>query len=355
MPARQAIDVLLISPGTTAGWRRADADLRSALEELGLSVVACRPTYRLARYLRRTVLSTDLAEAAALRLVAARAFRRYEPRAVIYSSSQAAMLQPRVRLGGATAVRFDVPAAFNRRGFGSFLLHALERRALRHVRLLLPIGVEAGHEAREVAGGKSTVALPIPIEMPPGDGAQREPVAVTYAGNPEKKGLDIVAGAWALGAPSGWRLVVTGIGPRSGRRFLAARGVAVPESIEWAGVLEAAQYRRQLKRATVFLSGSRYEDYGLAQLEALATGALLVTTPAGGPYEAVALLRELDPRLVAAEGSARALAEALGVAVAFSDEERLSFQRRARAHLRPYSRETLKQRLEQQALPLLLA
>ena len=43
MAAREPIDVLLVSPGTTAGWRRADAELAAGFEQLGLSVATCTP------------------------------------------------------------------------------------------------------------------------------------------------------------------------------------------------------------------------------------------------------------------------------------------------------------------------
>jgi hypothetical protein len=350
---RQAIDVLLVSPGTTAGWRRGDGELVSVLEELGVSATTCTSDYRVARHFRRTVLTTDLAEAAAMRRATTRALRRYRPRAIIYSSSQAAMLQPRARLEQA-AIRFDVPAAVNRRGLGSGLLHALERRVVRRMRLLLPWGLEAGREAGELAGGVPVVPVPVSIDIPALNRPDRDPIAMAYAGNPEKKGLDIVAGAWSHGAPDGWRLVVTGIDADSGRRFLRERGVEIPPGVEWAGNLEPARHRELLDRATVFLSASRYEDYGLAQLEALALGALLVTCPSSGRFEALAVQRELDPRLVAADCSSQALAKALSVALSLSKEERLSVQRRARMHLQPYSRETVKRRLSEQVLPVLL-
>lgn len=345
--------MLLVSPGTTAGWRRGDAELVSVLEELGVSVVTCSSDYRVARHFRRTVLTTDLAEAAAMRRATTRALQRHQPRAIVYSSSQAAMLQPGARLERA-AVRFDVPAAVNRRGPGSGLLHALERRVLRRMRLLLPWGLEAGREVDELAGGAKVVALPASIDVPARNRPDREPLALVYAGNPEKKGFDIVAGAWSRGAPDGWRLVVTGITAESGRRFLRQRGLKVPAGVEWAGDLEPARYHELLDRASVFLSASRYEDYGLAQLEALARGALLVTCPSDGRFEALAVQRELDPRLIAADCSSPALAKALAVALAMSKEERLSIQRRARMHLQPYSRETIKQRLAEQVLPVLL-
>jgi glycosyltransferase involved in cell wall biosynthesis len=347
---REPVDVLLVSPGTTAGWRRADAEITRALESLDLSVATCTSDYRIARHFRRTQLLTDLAEAAAMRRALTKALRTYEPRAIAYSSPQAAMLQPRSRLKGASAVRFDVPARINRQGPGTGVLHALERRALGTVRLLLPVGLEPRDAP---AFGTPEVALPIPVEIEPG-GSDRDGIAVAYAGNPEKKGLDVVVRAWQRAAPAGWRLMVTGIAPDAGRRFLRRRGVAEPEGIEWAGIVDRAGYIELIQRATVFMAASRYEDYGIAQLEALAAGALLVTVASAGPYEALGPARELDAGLVADDGSAESLARALAAAVSLDDEAKAAYRAKARELLRPYSRAALVQRLRDQVLPVLL-
>ena len=353
MPDRNAIDLLLVSPGTTAGWQRADGELAGVLAELGVDAVTCTSDYGIARHFRRSVLTTDLAEAAAMRHATAKAIERHRPRAIIYSSPQAAMLQSRSRLENA-AIRFDLPAAVNRQGFGSGLLHALERRAVRQARVLLPWGLEAGRDALDLAGGRPVVPLPISIDVPARNRADRAPIALTYAGNPEKKGLDIAVEAWSRGAPEGWRLVVTGIDADRGRTFLKRRGVDLRGDVEWAGALEPDRYLELLGRASLFLSASRYEDYGLAQLEALAQGALLVTCPTEGRFEALGIQRELDPRLVAPDCSPDALAHALTVALSLSTEERLSLQKRARTHLQPYSRDEVKRRLQEQVLSLLL-
>jgi hypothetical protein len=264
------------------------------------------------------------------------------------------MLQPRRRLAGATAVRFDEPAATNRTGFGAGLLHALERRSLGRVRLLLPHGVEPSAEAQVLRLDPPMVALPIGVDVSERPWTARERTAVLYAGNPRKKGLDLAAAAWAKAAPPGWRLLVTGIDPEAGRRYLARSGVAEPDTVEWPGVVTPLRFRELVESASVFVSASRHEDYGLAPLEALGAGTTLVTLPAGGPYPALALARAIDPRLAAMEVSAAALAGALEVALALSDDERGRNAARARELLRPHSRDELRRRLEEQVLPMLL-
>ena len=80
-------------------------------------------------------------------------------------------------------------------------------------------------------------------------------------------------------------LLVTGLGAEHGRKFLAARHIAEPAGVEWIGRVGSDGLKSDQPREVVRV-GLEDEEYGLAQLEALADGALLVTTPSEGPYEA---------------------------------------------------------------------
>jgi glycosyltransferase involved in cell wall biosynthesis len=91
---------------------------------------------------------------------------------------------------------------------------------------------------------------------------------------------------------------------RSGIRVDREPGVRL------VGRLPADAYRTLLARARVFVTAPRREDYGIAQLEALAAGCMLATTPAPGPYLALEIARDLDPRLVSGQ-----LAQALRTAL----------------------------------------
>jgi glycosyltransferase involved in cell wall biosynthesis len=297
------------------------------------------------------LLLTDLVEAASMRRAVTRALRDVRPRAIIYSTPQSTMLQPHARLDGATALRFDALTRVNRPGWPYRLLHLLERRSLRHVSMLLPHGLDP---TRRVDGDEAerAVALPLPIERR-ADAPEREPIALSYAADPEKKGLATIVRAWGAAAPEGHRLLVTGIDERAGAAFLRRRNVAEPAGIEWAGLVPAERYGDLSSSAAIYLAASRFEEYGLAQLEALAGGALLVTTASPGPYEALSLARELDPTLVAEECSLQGLADAIRSAIALPEEARRSYRRRARELLEPYSRAELERRLREQVLPAL--
>ena len=348
---RERPDVLLVSPGTTEGWRRADSELADVLRDIGVSVSVVGSEMRFARHFRRTMQLTDLAEAAAMRRALSHALRRTSPRAILFSTTQSTMLQPARRLRDA-AVRFDALAAVNRPGRANALQHRLERRALARAKILLPWGLDP---ASRVPGDLEAraVALPVSIDMPE-PSPDREPIAVTYAGNPDKKGLEIVVEAWRQASPAGRQLIVTGISAEAGSAYLRGCGVTEPERVEWAGMLSQEEHRALVAGAEVYLSASRIEEYGVAQLEALAAGALLVTTPSHGPYEALPLARRLEPALVATDRSPQALAGALRAALDLPEPARSEYRERARKLVAPYSREELRRRLERDVLPLLL-
>ena len=73
---------------------------------------------------------------------------------------------------------------------------------------------------------------------------------------------------------------------------------------------------------------------------------MLVTTPAPGPYPALALARELDPRLVAED-----LAPALRAAL---DDPAPGYAARAAELVAPFSRDAVTATLSQHVLPRLL-
>ncbi|HEX4188413.1 MAG TPA: glycosyltransferase [Solirubrobacteraceae bacterium] len=353
MDRRRAVDVLIVSLGSTAGLRRADEDLGRSLERAGASMIlatAERPASM------RTLMLTDLAWARAARAAARAALAGLErpPRAIVYSSTTAALLWPQPG-----AIRFDAPSAANRRGRHGLWQRPLERLRLRRAPLLLPWSEGGRDELPPGVGARGrTLVLPVCIEpsspveaLAPRAASEelgaRDITAITYAANPSKKGLDRVLAAWRevrAGRPPGEELLVVGTPPGE----LAASGL-VPEGepgIRVLGALAPRDYRALVRRARVFVCAPRREDYGLAQLEALADGCRLVTTPAPGPYAALPIARALDPRLVDDD-----LALALRTAL---EDPLPGYAAAAREALAPFGREPLDRLVAERLLPRLL-
>jgi glycosyltransferase involved in cell wall biosynthesis len=192
----------------------------------------------------------------------------------------------------------------------------------------------------------------VPVEQAPAGHAPahqppRDLAAVTYAGDPVKRRLATVLDAWSSARRDGEQLVVTGLPPDARERAQGLRDRLSREGVEVAGRLDPADFRVLLGRARVFVAAPRIEDYGIAALEALACGCLLVTTPSRGPYPALDLARELDGRLVADE-----LAGAIRIAL---DDPRPDYAERAAELLEPFSRDAMDRTVAERVLPRLLA
>jgi hypothetical protein len=162
-----------------------------------------------------------------------------------------------------------------------------------------------------------------------------------------------VLAAWLAAGRAGEELVVAGLDERGGaewlRRAAGASGAAGPSGaapgrVRFAGMLSRAEYRALLRRSRVFLTAPRREDYGIAQLEALADGCVLVTTPAPGPYAALPVARELDPRLVSPQ---------LAIRTAL-DDPLPGYADRAAVALAPWTPESVDRVVAEALLPRLI-
>jgi glycosyltransferase involved in cell wall biosynthesis len=340
-------DIALVSLGTTMGLRRADDALAELMLEAGASCEVVRVGIGRLGRLRRGMLLTDVAEAYAAR----RSARAVRARTVIYSSVTAALLQ---RPSGPYGVRFDSLAALNRPGIGGLWQRRRERLVLGSARLLLAWSESGARAARTLlGGGPPAVVLPPPVDGAAAEG-ERDIDAVAYAANPHKRGLELLCQAWREAAPPGSRLIVGGLDPVTAQQYLRRAGVAEPRAVEWAGALPREGWLELVSRARVFVNASRYEDWGLAQMEALAAGTPLVTVPSAGLNEALPLARRLARPLVAQECSAGALASALRAGLVLDSEARGIYARKAARLLVPYRRPALRRTVAEDVLPALL-
>jgi glycosyltransferase involved in cell wall biosynthesis len=314
-----------VSLSGTVGLQEADAELAASMRRAG-AVVAIAKARRPHEW--RTLAALELAWALAAHRAAARALVEHTPGAVVYSTTTAALLAP---VPG--AIRFDAPAAGNRPGRHGVWQRPVERRRFAAAPLLVPWSREALAEAPRPHA--DALVVPVPVEPSgPGDGS-RDVAAVTYGANPRKKGLDRVLAAWRAARRPGEELVVAG-----------ADGPA-EDGVRWAGMLPRMEMRALLRRARAYIAAPRREDHGIVQLEALADGCAVVTTPAPGPYVALPLARELDERLVGDD-----LPAAIRTAL---DEPRDDYAERARALLSPLTRENVDRVVREELLPRLLS
>jgi hypothetical protein len=321
-----AVDVLLVSLGTTAGLRAVDRERAASLERAGASVAVAR-----ARPTRepRTFPLLDLAQARAAGRAAREGLREHSPRAVLYSTTTAALLWPRPG-----AIHFDAPAAGNRPGRHGLWQRPVERRRFAQAPLLVAQSQDGLAEAPVPPRGEALV-VPVPVEPSGPASGERDVTAVTYAADATKKGLARVLEAWARARRDGEELVVAGLRSHPGVPGARPGGLMAPD-----------EFRALLRRARVYVTAPRREDYGLTQLEALADGAMLVTTEAPGPYAALPIARELDPRLVGDD-----LAGALRAAL---DDPAEGYSERAAAALAPYRRNAVDAVVAERLLPRLL-
>ena len=316
-------DVLLVSLGSTHGWRVADALLADSLRRAGAAVeiVTAQPPREV-----RTFALTDLTWALAARRAATEALGRFEPRAILYSTTTAALLAPRPG-----AIRFDALAAGNRPGRHGVWQRRVEARRIASAPLLVPMSAQALDEAP--ARRAQAVVVPVPVE-PSGPPGERDVAAITYASDPVKKGLPRVLDAWARARRADEELVVVT------EHDVEAPGVRVERA-------RGEAFRALLRRSRAYVVAPRREDFGIAQLEALADGCALVTTAPPGPYVARDLARTLDPRLVGDEGLDRAIRAAL-------DDPLPGYRERAGELLAPFAPAAVDAAVANELLPRLL-
>jgi hypothetical protein len=323
----RAAEVLVVGIGGTTGWRSAATrELCQALTSAGVTVRAVStgvmPEVR-------TFMLTDFVEARAARRAAAEAIAESEPAAIIYCSITAALLWPRPG-----AVWLDAIAAENRPGRHGVWQRVVERRRLTQAPLIMTMAPNslASLKGRPHA---HAVVVPVAVERSGSIDGPRDIDVLAYAGDPVKRRLDYIMAAWARARREEETLVVAGL----------ERSEAVP-GVRFAGRLAPDEYRALQRRARVYVAAPRREDFGITPLEALADGCVLVTTPSPGPYPALALARELDPRLVSDD-----LAVGLRTAL---DDPVAGYAARAQQLLEPFSRAAVSDTMARCVLPRLL-
>lgn len=316
----------MVSIGATTGWRAAARELTAALERAGARVrmVSTGPTPEV-----RTFMATDLVQARAARRACVRAIAGREPAAIVYCSITAALLWPRPG-----AIWLDAIAAENRPGRHGVWQRLVERRRLVRAPLVLTMADSSLTSLRGRPHAEA-VTVPVPVQSSGRPAGPRDIDVLAYTGDPVKRRLDFILAAWQRARRGDETLIVAGI----------ERADRIP-GVHFAGRLAPEEYRALLRRARVFVAAPLREDFGIAALEALADGCMLVTTPSPGSYVALGLARRLDPRLVC-EDLAPALRSAL-------DHPASGYERQAHELLVPFSPAAVDAVIAGRVLPRLL-
>jgi len=126
--------------------------------------------------------------------------------------------------------------------------------------------------------------------LPP-DGRPSPPPfrVVTVAGLNTRKNVEDLLSAFAraFGESTTNSLVVVGDGPRRDALRAQARRLGVDSQVTFRGTVERSAVRDVLWEAHTFVLPSRYETFGVALVEAMATGLPVVATRCGGPQDIV--------------------------------------------------------------------
>ena len=135
---------------------------------------------------------------------------------------------------------------------------------------------------------------PGPARGPRGIAGGDEPVCLTVARLERHKGIDTALAALAVLGRAGRRVryLVAGDGPdRSRRERLAAEG-GLQGQVTWLGAVSESELPRLYRSADLYLGlsrqdGEQVEGFGLALLEAQATGLPVIAGRSGGTGDAV--------------------------------------------------------------------
>jgi glycosyltransferase involved in cell wall biosynthesis len=124
-----------------------------------------------------------------------------------------------------------------------------------------------------------------------------------------EKGFDVLIEAVGVALTRGLecRLSVVGAGPEEDRLRGLIEHLGLEDRVRLAGALDGDHLLTELRDADVFVSSSHREGFGVAILEALATGLPVVATQSGGPMDFIGP----EDGLFVPPGDADALARAI--------------------------------------------
>lgn len=229
-------------------------------------------------------------------------------------------------------------------GLVAAVLGCLERRALRAASVVVVLSEFSRQVLARTHGGLRAPVVTIPgaVDLarfrPPADRrAVREALGLPRGGAllltvrdlQPRMGLDTLLRALVvLGARRELTCVIGGSGGLRPALERLAADLGLGAAARFAGHIAEEALPSYYQAADLFVLPTRVlEGFGLVTVEALACGTPVVATPVGATPE---ILLPLEPRLLAADNSPEALAEALAAALPLTADP--SFRRRCREH-----------------------
>ena len=132
---------------------------------------------------------------------------------------------------------------------------------------------------------------------------------LTVSGLNEQKGIDVLLAAIAEFRSRGGnaRFRIAGSGPLESQLRAQALSLGLSEFVEWCGAVSRADLPDVFRSADAFVLPSRHESFGVAYIEALASGLPIIATRCGGPED---IVRDVNGVLVPID-DVQALADAM--------------------------------------------
>jgi len=106
----------------------------------------------------------------------------------------------------------------------------------------------------------------------------------------EVKGIDILLNAVKKVADKGihnFHISIIGSGAILDELRAQSAQLKIEQFISWKGAMDQRQIARELRESDCFISSSRHESFGVAIVEALATGLPVIATKSGGPEDII--------------------------------------------------------------------
>jgi glycosyltransferase involved in cell wall biosynthesis len=344
----EKIDYLIVAENSTAGQKAYNNQRKRMLEELGYSVELISfsiPTVRLTLDFLRVayVYKKNLEEY--LKGVKPEVIEFYCPATIILQNKK--MIKKYK-----TIASFDLPFGVNIWHFGSSILHHLENKSYHDVELILSLTKYGKRFLIDKYGIEEEKIIRIPYTLHPDEMGYKiadDGFAISYCSREmRRKGLDILVKAWSM-IHENKKLVVTGVNKEDAVLYLKKKSIKIPDNIELAGMLRREEYLSMLAKSSFFISASRFEDFGIAVLEALSYGKPVAATPTIGPSE---FLRGIDKNLISPSFSPVDLANTIKYIEEHIGDQKM--KQDIEKYVDNYNYSNIKERLKKNVLDVLL-